>query len=393
LEPDLAAQPRTCYEGRARPGPAPLMARGRRKTIAVIIDSLDAAGAQKQAFLLAKHMGSVHDVTLVVLAGERIDGVFPSRMDELPQEPLLLRGWLLKRMLSLFRFLKRRKTDIIFTYLLKPNLVGGLVAILAGVKLRVGGIRNSVLHPSKEPLERLIHNHLSTITVFNCFSGPEMLGERGFNRDKAVVIPNCFELGEPPRSRASRDEPCVLSVGRFAQQKDYHTALRAISRLRASGKELKYIIIGWGELADRIRAWVSELGLDDTVEIVVNPDLVDPYYRRADIFLMTSLFEGLSNALMEAMSHSLPVVATAVGDNDRLVLHGETGYLVEPGDATEVAAALDRLIDSHELRLRLGLAGYRKLAVEYDVDRFLERYCRLVDHIAGDSEDDLQTRG
>lgn len=348
------------------------------KGIAILIDSFESGGAQKQAFLLAKHLGLRNTVYLIVYHGHKIDAKFQSRFNELTIEPIILNGNPLRKFLQLVRFFRTKKVDVVFTYLLLPNLIGGLAANLAGVKLKVGGIRNSILDPKKEPIERFIHNYVNDFSVFNNRSGVKLLCQKGFRKDKAVVIPNCFDIGKKLIIKRPDRLVTILSVGRFTEQKDYLTAIRVISQLKTDGLAFKYVVVGWGVLENQLREWITEFHLMNHVELVINPANMDDYYQNADIFLMTSLFEGLSNAVMEAMSFSLPVVATRAGDNDQLVDSEKTGFLAEIGDVQNLAKGLSELISSPNMRNEFGERGYEKLKNEYGVERFVDRYEQFI---------------
>jgi len=117
------------------------------------------------------------------------------------------------------------------------------------------------------------------------------------------------------------------------------------------------------------------------VEFIVNPPAVDPYYDQADIFLSTSIFEGLSNSVMEAMESSLPVVATTVGDNDKLVMEGRSGFLAPVKDAKAISEKLHMLFDSHDLRIRLGMNGYHRLKKNFSVEKFRQSYVSLIEEM------------
>src|SRR5690606_31546221 len=99
----------------------------------------------------------------------------------------------------------------------------------------------------------------------------------------------------------------------------------------------------------------ATLELDpNALEFMGKVDDVAPLYQQADIFLLTSDWEGTPNVVMEAMASGLPVVATKVGDVQHLIDHGENGYLVEPGDEESMVRAVHALIRNPEQRIRFG---------------------------------------
>ena len=97
---------------------------------------------------------------------------------------------------------------------------------------------------------------------------------------------------------------------------------------------------------------------------------LDDIYKNADIYLCTSIFEGLSNTILEAMSFCLPIVATNVGDNMYLVNKGKNGFLVEPKNLNQISNALLRFINNRDLLKSYGLNSYNKVKNEYSINNY-----------------------
>jgi glycosyltransferase involved in cell wall biosynthesis len=166
--------------------------------------------------------------------------------------------------------------------------------------------------------------------------------------------------------------PLVLAIGRLIEQKDHATLLAAFAELHAARPDARLAILGWGRLEDETRARAAALGLADAVLL---PGRVEPsaWLARADVFAHTSQWEGFGIVLLEAMLAGLPVVATRASAIPEIVSDGETGVLVEPGDAAGVARALTSLVDDPARRLALGEAGRRRALSEFSVARMTER--------------------
>ena len=142
--------------------------------------------------------------------------------------------------------------------------------------------------------------------------------------------------------------------------------------------DFRFCIVGYGVLEEQIREWVKEFCIEDKTDIYIKPNNVSELERNADIYISTSLFEGTSNSIMEALNWSLPVVATNVGDNDRLVVDGENGYLHPVGDVNGIAASLCLLLDSSNLRNKMGYKGNQNLKENYSIEIFEKRYMDLI---------------
>ena len=192
------------------------------KNICILSKDLVAGGAEKQALLLAKTLNGHHNIYVYVF--KNIIHNRNLRYIEEHNIPIrVLTGNFIVKLYVLFKALKANNTDILISYLFKGNVICGVIGMLAGVKVRIGGIRNAFLKPVKERFERIVHNHFNTYTIFNNLSGAELYSKRKFNKDKIIVIPNCIISPE----LIIRDDDAIveiLTVGRFVPQKDYLTA-------------------------------------------------------------------------------------------------------------------------------------------------------------------------
>jgi glycosyltransferase involved in cell wall biosynthesis len=185
-------------------------------------------------------------------------------------------------------------------------------------------------------------------------------------------LPSARSEVTPEQAGISADSPLVLAIGRLIEQKDHETLLRAFVRVRDQQPSARLAILGWGVLEERTRALVQELGLGD---VVLLPGRVEPraWLERADVFAHTSRWEGFGIVLLEAMLARLPVVATRVSAVPEIVADGETGLLVDAGDATAVADALTALLENPAQRRSLGQAGLARAQAEFSVARMTRR--------------------
>lgn len=352
------------------------------KNICIFTQSLNNGGSEKQAVQLANSLVEKYNVTILVYYGDQVVGSLLCKINDNRIRLIRLKGCALKKVYDIFSIFNKEDYFVVFCYLLLPNFLGGVVGRLAGVPYTIGGIRSSKIDRHKVLLNKMLQNYINYLTIYNNYAGVEKLSSLGFNKAKAYVIPNCHETEIDTIVREDRKIKEILSVGRFHFSKDYRTALKSIAYLK-NKQLIRYTIIGYGEMLGNIREWVEEFELTDLVRIVIKPNNLEYYYRKADIFLQTSIFEGLSNTVMEAMSYSLPVVTTKVGDNEKLVKDGISGYLCEPGDYAGIAISLDKLINDYFLRLNMGAEGYSILNANYTIPVFRERYFEFIRMLNG----------
>lgn len=350
------------------------------KNIAILIPTINAGGAEKQASLLASLLSVKYKVCVILYSGEAKTNVANvKRLEDANINVFKLVGSTFSKMRELKSILKENEINYLFNYLTKPNFVGAIVAKKVGVKHIYNGIRNSRIDWWKLILERFAHNHYATATIYNCYSGEEYFSSKGLKKEKAIVIPNCFPNISEPIIREDKERKHIVTVGRFVPQKDYKSIIGTIAELKELRKDFVMDIIGYGNEEQNIRGWIKEYGVEEYINIYIKPNNVQDIVRDADIYLSTSLFEGTSNSIMEALNWSMPVVATNVGDNNHLVIDGVNGTLHPIGDVKGMAESIARLLESADLRNKFGLASNKNLQNNYSVDIFKNRYTQLIE--------------
>ena len=173
---------------------------------------------------------------------------------------------------------------------------------------------------------------------------------------------------EPAERPGGNGPPRLLSVGQLLPRKGHAVLIEALAELADEGVEIDTTIVGAGPERGRLEDLAREMGIGERVRFTgaLGQDELPALYEEADIFCLASFAEGVPVVLMEAMAHAVPVVATRINGVPELVADGETGLLVAPGRAADLAAALRRLAADRELAARLGAAGREKVAAEFD---------------------------
>lgn len=169
----------------------------------------------------------------------------------------------------------------------------------------------------------------------------------------------------------------ALAVGRLSPEKDHVTMVRAFGVLRDRDVPVRLDLVGEGPERARIEHEIDSLGLGDRVRLLggVTNDRLPPIYERADLFVHSSVREGLPVVLVEALAAGLPVATTGVDGIPELVRDGEEGVLVDPGDPGALAGAVSRLADD-ELRARMARNGPPR-ALVHDLGEVSRRLIEL----------------
>jgi glycosyltransferase involved in cell wall biosynthesis len=222
----------------------------------------------------------------------------------------------------------------------------------------------------------------------------EALGEAGVKRSRITIIPSGVDCERfKPASAAERDaarrrlnlkpdEIALGTVGMLEERKGHRYLLEAVAAIASGGfgpapDGLRCLIAGEGSRGEELRALSAWLGLGDRVVflgLVEDPRTV---LDALDIFVFPSLREGLGVALLEAMASGLAVVASRSGGVGEVVENGSTGSLVEPGDASALAAAIARLGANDAVRRKLGERGRARVCEGFSMDAMARRTIEL----------------
>jgi glycosyltransferase involved in cell wall biosynthesis len=283
-------------------------------------------------------------------------------------------GHRLVRLRSIVHLLRQQKPDFVQSQHFFANLYAAMAGRLTGIH-DIGAIRSSghdeviehgpVFGPASLKLPRAL--------VVNSQAAVENVLRRNVPPERVYLLPNVVDTDEfaPPAERRNSGPLHILTVGRLVPVKRQDLLVRAAASLRQKLGRVVVTIAGPGPLEPELRRLGDELGFGSDLRLPGALDgaaLVDAY-QNADLFVLTSEFEGTPNALMEAMAAALPVVATDVGGIPALVKHDRTGLLVPPG-SDELVASLEQLAGDTARQRELGSAA-RKHIVEHHSVRML----------------------
>ncbi len=286
-------------------------------------------------------------------------------------------------LVELVRLLRRERPDILHASSSKAGVLGRIAGRIAGVPIRIFTVHGWAFAAHSGVSSQLYRwadrfvRPLTTVTI--CVSQRERsagLAAGTCDADRTVVIPNAVDLEGVPRTKLDgRDLPRIVAVGRLKAPKDFPTLVRALARLEPGSFEA--LVVGDGPDRQQLEDEIGALGLNARVQLAGERSDVPELLAAADVFVLSSSSEGMPVSVLEAMAAGLPVVASRVGGVPEQVTHGETGLLVEPGDADDLAAALARLVQDGELRGRLGAAGRARAEQAFALEPFRRAHLEL----------------
>lgn len=171
--------------------------------------------------------------------------------------------------------------------------------------------------------------------------------------------------------------PVLTFVGRLHAQKDVAALLHAAARLQEEWPQIHVLLVGEGPEEDALRRLAGELGLKEQVSFTGSVADVIPYLDATDVFVHPSRAEGMPGSLLEAMACGLPCVATHIGGTVDIITDGENGFLVPPGDAWSLGAAIARLLEDPALARRLGARARATVEARFTMAGVAQQYAAL----------------
>ncbi len=276
--------------------------------------------------------------------------------------------------------IRKEKIDVVITRG-RELAITGLASRLAG---KMWKVRPVVLVRHGLPLLCSIRKHVFLLNMLadgiitNTHSIRELYEARGWvKKGFTRVIHNGTTASagqeEYPFRELYPGRHIVLTAGRLALQKGYFYLIDAISILKQKRKDLLFFILGEGKLSYRLKSYARKRGVSEMIHFEGFVEDVSPYMKGCDIFVLPSVYEGMPNAAMEAMSYGRPVVLSSVYGSKELVKSEETGLLVPPRNPRAIAKALDRLAGDSQLRRRLGANARKHVSETFPVSKMVDR--------------------
>ncbi len=178
----------------------------------------------------------------------------------------------------------------------------------------------------------------------------------------------------PPAAPRDHAVPQIIAVGRLVWKKAFDYLLAALARLKAKNIPFHAQIIGGGELFAELRFSIWDLGLTDSVDLVggIAPPLVLERMQHADMLVLSSHEEGISNAVLEGMASGLPIVTTNAGGMAEAITDGVEGFLIPVRDIEALADRIERLLTDPALRARMGQTARARAVAEFSLTRQAE---------------------
>ncbi len=376
----------------------------RRPKIVHLITRLELGGAQQNTLYCVEQHDRMR-FAVGLWAGE--GGILDARARSMEEADVRIVPWLVHpidpardaiavtRLASLLR-----DVDLVHTHSSKAGILGRAAARLAGVPGIVhtvhgwsfNDVQPAVTRRFYVEAERAAARVTDRIVCVARFDRERGLGAgighpSQYRIVRSGIDPRLYVAPEGTRERVRRalgagpQDVVVGSIANFKPQKGPLDFVEAARRARLRDPRLRFFIAGDGDLRPAAERAIADAGLGDAVHLLGWRDDVPELLAAMDIFLLTSLFEGLPRVVLQAMAASVPVVATDTGGVAEVVLDGKTGRLVPPGDPAAAAEAIVALAEHTDTRRRFAASARALLGAEFDSGRMVRDLEDLYDDV------------
>lgn len=286
------------------------------------------------------------------------------------------------RVRELSRLFRENGIDVVHTHNLAPHFNGTIAARWAGVSVvvntrhgqRFGGNWKSQF------LFRSVRRGVSRFVTVSDDAARLCRDSDGIPAGKVTRIWNGIDLARFP-FRGPSARPTAISVARLSPEKDFPTLIRAAALAVQSVPEFRLQIVGNGAVRPALENLVQELDVGHRVEFLGERSDIPELLANAGFFVSSSLTEGVSLTLLEAMAIGLPILTTNVGGNPEVVADGETGRLVKAGDVKGLADGIVAMCRDAVEWPDMGRRGRDRVENNFDVRQMLRNYEQLYDEL------------
>ena len=289
---------------------------------------------------------------------------------------------------KLIGLFKKFSPDILHTHCFHANILGRIIARILNIPIVISSIHTINLGSVRREMLLRMSDQWATVTTTVCQAAAEKLIERGIvKQDKIKVIYNGIDNENYPlqietnkglareRYGFKKQIPLLLNVGGLRKPKGHIVLLEAAAILKKKGIAFLFVIAGEGKLRQHLEVVIEDLRLERYVRLLGQRDDIPELMAAADVFVLSSLWEGLPLVVLEAMASGLPVVSTNVGGVPELVVDNETGFLVPPENPQLLAEAIERMLSLPEhQRLAMGQAGKKRIEENFTLNKMVSAY-------------------
>ncbi|MFX0136788.1 MAG: glycosyltransferase family 4 protein [Candidatus Hodarchaeota archaeon] len=305
--------------------------------------------------------------------------------------------------LKLISIFKKYKFNIVHTHSSKPGFLGRLAAKIAGVQVIIHTVHGFAFHQFSSKWNILIFQLLEKIAglaadkiiLLNKTDFEYAIKNRIANVGKLIKIYNGIPLDkfdfeiDIQKKKYSLNIPndyfIVGSVGRLWEQKSPHDFIAAIPDVLKQVPNTYFLVIGNGHLRKDLESLSEKLSIQNYIKFLGWRNDVPEILKILDVFVQTSLWEGLSLSILEAMATRKPIVATNIKGNNELILNNRTGFLIQPNDFKKLASNIIRLLKNKKLAKGMGREGRKRVEEKFNINSHVEQIENIYNQLLSSS--------
>ncbi|MDD5492486.1 MAG: glycosyltransferase family 4 protein [bacterium] len=380
--------------------------------VAHIITQLELGGAQENTLYTVTHLPpQSYECFLVSGQGGHLDNTAVKNLEKrvifVPSLNRPVNPWKdLLALLAIYRICRKEKFDLVHTHSSKAGILGRWAAKLAGVKKIVHTYHGFGFNDFQKPwtkwlfiwIERFTAYITDVLVVVSAENTKKALANKIGKIGQYIVIHSGIKAGdyqnlnidkarEKKKIGLPEQAPVVGMIACFKPQKAPLDFVRIAQLVKVKIPQVKFVMIGDGELRPAIESLVAELSLKDTVKLLGWRDDIPVMIKLMDVCVLTSLWEGLPRVILEAFVSGVPVVATPADGTREVVKHGLTGYLAGFHDLTAFTALISACLESPEKNKKIVENAGNLITGSFNIDTMVQDIANLYESLRKNTDD------
>lgn len=327
-------------------------------------------------------------------------------------QPLILKEGKLRYLYSFFppsilfpfaKLLRKERPDVIMSFTWYSNAIAIGARFLSGLNCKIIVSErtsiatyiylNRLAHLLRNFIIRFLYPKADLIISPAKEIAESLVSSYGIPREKVRVVHNPVDLNiiyEKAKENVEhpwfeKEGNIIVAVGRLGREKGFSWLIKAVSYLSRNNIDCRLVILGEGSERKNLEVLIKELGLEKRVELVGFQENPYKYLSHSTIFVLSSLYEGFPNVLLEALALGVPSIATRCPTGPEEIITDEVnGILVPPADEKALTDAIKRLLLDEDLRKRLSDAG-KKRAEDFGVEKIIKQYEEVIERVCAES--------
>ena len=343
--------------------------------ISFVLGSMGGGGAERVVSILSREYSKQgHDVDILLLLNNKkeydiepninivdLSGTTDSRLKRLPY-------WLK----SIRRYIKDNRPNVIISFVARINIITQIAASGLNTKMIVSERNDPRLDGRSALIDRLTRYYYPKAhkVVFQTKRAKSFFDEL----NNGVIIPNPIEVMAYAKEKKKKK---IVTAGRLAKQKNHRLLISAFKRVYKLHPDYLLEIYGEGDLRQELERQIVEEGMSSHVKLMGNKKNLHECMADAEMFVLSSDYEGQSNSLLEAMMMGLPCISTDCAGSDEIIQNRVNGLIVPVGDVAALANAMLEYIENKNL-LQSVLSKSKQAMVEFNTNKVIEQWNAIV---------------